>query len=224
MKNKLVITNDGSHSIFNPEINECYHSKHGAIVEAEHVFIRNGFSAVNKQCLNILEIGFGTGLNAILTSQKAVQKKVTVNYQTIELYPVSENNYSKLNFTDLIGIEQNELLKLHTTKWEEKCKINDFFNLTKFNTDLAKYTTDSKFDIIYFDAFSPEKQPELWTNTIFMKMHNYLKEDGFLVTYCAKGIVKRTMKAVGFEIIVLDGPLGKRQMTRANKLILKNGI
>ena len=223
MENKLVITNDGSHSIFNPEINECYHSKHGAIVEAEHVFIRNGFSVVNKQNLNILEIGFGTGLNALLTSQKAVQKKVTVNYQTMELYPVSEDNYSKLNFTDLIGIEQDELLKLHTTKWEKKCKINDFFSLTKFNADLENYTSDTKFDIIYFDAFSPEKQPELWTNIIFMKMHNYLKEGGFLVTYCAKGIVKRTMKSVGFEIIVLDGPPGKRQMTRANKLTIKNG-
>ncbi len=112
MENKLVITNDGSHSIFNPEINECYHSKHGAIVEAEHVFIRNGFSVVNKQDINILEIGFGTGLNALLTSQKAVQKKVTVNYQTMELYPVSEDNYSKLNFTDLIGIEKQSLLIL----------------------------------------------------------------------------------------------------------------
>jgi len=221
VENKLVITNDGSHSIFNPEINECYHSKHGAIVEAEHVFIRNGFSVVNKQNLNILEIGFGTGLNALLTSQKAVQKKVTVNYQTMELYPVSEDNYSKLNFTDLIGIEKQSLLILHETPWEEKCKINDFFILTKFNTDLENYTSDTKFDIIYFDAFSPEKQPELWTNTIFMKMHNYLKEDGFLVTYCAKGIVKRTMKAVGFEIIVLDGPPGKRQMTRANKSIIE---
>ena len=129
MENKLVITNDGSHSIFNPEINECYHSKHGAIVEAEHVFIRNGFSVVNKQNLNILEIGFGTGLNALLTSQKAVQKKVTVNYQTMELYPVSEDNYSKLNFTDLIGIEKQSLLILHETPWEEKCKINDFFRL-----------------------------------------------------------------------------------------------
>ena len=221
MENKLVITNDGSHSIFNPEINECYHSKHGAIVEAEHVFIRNGFSVVNKQNLNILEIGFGTGLNALLTSQKAVQKKVTVNYQTMELYPVIEDNYSKLNFTDLIGIEKQSLLILHETPWEEKCKINDFFILTKFNTDLENYTSDTKFDIIYFDAFSPEKQPELWTNTIFMKMYNYLKEDGFLVTYCAKGIVKRTMKAVGFEIIVLDGPPGKRQMTRANKSIIE---
>jgi tRNA U34 5-methylaminomethyl-2-thiouridine-forming methyltransferase MnmC len=224
VKNKLVITNDGSHSIFNPEINECYHSKHGAIVEAEHVFIRNGFSTVNKPYLNILEIGFGTGLNTLLTSQKAIQKEITVDYQTIELYPVIEDNYSKLNFTDLIGIEQNELLKLHTTQWEKKCKINEFFSLTKFKTDLENYTSESKFDIIYFDAFSPEKQPELWTNTIFMKMHNYLKEGGFLVTYCAKGIVKRTMKSVGFKIIVLDGPPGKRQMTKANKLILKNVI
>ena len=222
MKNKLVITNDGSHSIFNAKINECYHSKHGAIVEAEHVFIRNGFSAVNKKQLNILEIGFGTGLNTLLTLQKAVQKKIIVNYHTIECYPLEKSHYSKLNFTDLIGIDQDDLLKLHTSKWEEELKINNFFNLTKMNTDLQTYVSEVKFDIIYFDAFSPEKQPELWTNTIFMEMHNYLKEDGFLITYCAKGIVKRTMKSVGFEIIVLDGPPGKRQMTRANKLIPKN--
>ena len=217
MSNKLVITNDGSHSIFNPEINETYHSKHGAIVEAEHVFIRNGFSAVNKQNINILEIGFGTGLNALLSSQKAVQKKVNVNYHTMELYPVNKESYTKLNFTDLIGLEQKELLILHTSAWEKECKINDYFTLTKSKSSLEKYTTNTKFDIIYFDAFSPEKQPELWNESIFKKMYSYLKEDGFLVTYCAKGVVKRTMKAVGFEIIVLDGPPGKRQMTRANK-------
>tara|TARA_B100001758_G_scaffold247581_1_gene266035 strand:+ start:12015 stop:12728 length:714 start_codon:yes stop_codon:yes gene_type:complete len=222
VKNKLVITNDGSHSIFHSKINECYHSKHGAIVEAEHVFIRNGFSAAHKKQLNILEIGFGTGLNALLTLQKAVQKKITVNYHTVELYPLDKIHYSKLNFTELIGIEKDNLLRLHTSKWEEECKINTFFNFKKINTDLQKFISELKFDIIYFDAFSPEKQPELWTNTVFMKMHNYLKKDGFLVTYCAKGIVKRTMKSVGFEIIVLDGPPGKRQMTRANKLILKN--
>jgi tRNA U34 5-methylaminomethyl-2-thiouridine-forming methyltransferase MnmC len=217
VSNKLVITNDGSHSIFNPEINETYHSKHGAIVEAEHVFIRNGFSAVNKQNINILEIGFGTGLNALLSSQKAVQKKVNVNYHTMELYPVNKESYTKLNFTDLIGLEQKELLILHTSAWEKECKINDYFTLTKSKSSLEKYTTNTKFDIIYFDAFSPEKQPELWNESIFKKMYSYLKEDGFLVTYCAKGVVKRTMKAVGFEIIVLDGPPGKRQMTRANK-------
>ena len=217
MKNKLVTTNDGSHSIFNPEINETYHSKHGAIVEAEHVFIKNGLLAENKSQFNILEVGFGTGLNALLTAQKAKQKNITINYNGIELYPVPKESYIELNFTDLIGEDKSELLKLHECSWEKGNKINDFFKLTKNKISLENYKSDTQFDIIYFDAFSPEKQPHLWNEEVFQNMYNLLKKDGFLVTYCAKGVVKRTMKAVGFEIVVLDGPPGKRQMTRANK-------
>lgn len=219
MKNKLVITNDGSHSIFNPEVNETYHSKHGAIVEAEYVFIKNGLLAENKKQFNILEVGFGTGLNALLTAQKAKQKGIAVNYHGIELYPVPQESYRQLNFTDLIGIDSSDLLKLHECSWEAEHHIHNFFKLTKNKIALENYTSNTKFDIIYFDAFSPEKQPHLWNSEIFQNMYNLLKEDGFLVTYCAKGVVKRTMKAVGFEIVVLDGPPGKRQMTRANKSI-----
>ena len=221
MDNKLIITNDGSHSIFNTRINESYHSKHGAIVEAEHVFIRNGFSAVRKNKLNILEIGFGTGLNALLTYQKAIQRSIETNYHAIELYPVDRRYYMELNFANLIGLEQETLLRLHNANWEEKINISSYFTLTKNHTSLEGYNTDLKFDIIYFDAFSPEKQPELWGENIFRKMNALLKDDGFLVTYCAKGIVKRTMKSVGFQIIVLDGPPGKRQMTRANKSVIE---
>jgi len=217
MTNKLVITNDGSHSIFNPEVNETYHSKHGAIVEAEHVFIKNGLLAENKKQFNILEVGFGTGLNALLTAQKAKQKNIAVNYHGIELYPVPKESYTQLNFTDLIGEETSELLKLHDCSWETEHKIHDYFKLTKNKIALEDYKSDTQFDIIYFDAFSPEKQPYLWDDKIFNNMYNLLKDDGFLITYCAKGVVKRTMKAAGFEIIVLDGPPGKRQMTRANK-------
>ena len=217
MNNKIVITNDGSHSIFNPEINETYHSKHGAIVEAEYVFIKNGLLAENKKQFNILEVGFGTGLNALLTAQKAKQKKITINYHGIELYPVKKDSYSQLNFTELIGEEKSKLLNLHECEWEKEHIINNFFKLTKNEIALKNYTSKTKFDIIYFDAFSPKKQAELWTAEVFQNMYDLLKEDGFLVTYCAKGVVKRTMKAVGFEIVVLDGPPGKRQMTRANK-------
>ena len=219
MQNKIIKTNDGSHSIFNPKINENYHSIHGAIVEAEHVFIRNGFSSANKDKLNILEVGFGTGLNALLTHQKALQKSIHVNYHTIELYPVKKENYSQLNFAKLIGLEKEDLLILHNCPWGENYKIDSYFTFTKNHTSLEEYNTDIKFDIIYFDAFSPEKQPEIWQKQIFKKMYKYLKDNGFLVTYCAKGVVKRTMKSVGFEIIILDGPPGKRQMTRANKKI-----
>ena len=217
MQRKIVTTNDGSHSFFVPAINENYHSKHGAIVEAEHVFIKNGFSAVNKIKLNILEVGFGTGLNALLTRQQADNKKVYVNYHTIELYPVAQNDYLQLNFTELIGLEKDTFLDLHKTPWEAEHKISDYFSITKNNISLEEYNTNVKFDIIYFDAFSPEKQPELWGHDIFKKMYHFLKEDGFLVTYCAKGVVRRTLMSVGFKIISLDGPPGKRQMTRANQ-------
>ena len=219
MENKLVITNDGSHSIFNAEVNETYHSKHGAIVEAEHVFIKNGLLAENKKQFNILEVGFGTGLNALLTAQKAKQKNIAVNYHAIELYPVPKESYMQLNFTALIGEESSELLKLHDCSWGTEHEIHEYFKLTKNEISLEDYKSDTKFDIIYFDAFSPEKQPNLWNAEIFQNMHNLLKEEGFLITYCAKGVVKRIMKAVGFEIVVLDGPPGKRQMTRANKSI-----
>jgi tRNA U34 5-methylaminomethyl-2-thiouridine-forming methyltransferase MnmC len=217
MTNKLVITNDGFHSIYNPEVNETYHSKHGAIVEAEYVFIKNGLLAENKKQFSILEVGFGTGLNALLTAQKAEQKEISINYHGIELYPVPKESYSQLNFTELIGEEKSKLLQLHECEWEKEHIINNFFKLTKNEIALENYTSKTKFDIIYFDAFSPEKQAELWTAEVFQNMYNLLNEDGFLVTYCAKGVVKRTMKSVGFEIIVLDGPPGKRQMTRANK-------
>tara|TARA_B100001250_G_C19736102_1_gene760845 strand:- start:650 stop:1318 length:669 start_codon:yes stop_codon:yes gene_type:complete len=221
MANKIVITNDGSHSIFNPKINEHYHSKHGAIVEAEHVFIRNGFSTLKKLKINILEVGFGTGLNALLTYQKAQQRSIEVNYHTMELHPVSKENYSQLNFTNLIGLEEEDLLSLHNCNWEEEHKISSYFSFKKNHTSLERYNTSLKFDIIYFDAFSPEKQPELWNDIIFKKMYRLLKDDGFLVTYCAKGAVKRTMENVGFEIVVLDGPPGKRQMTRGNKCVIQ---
>ncbi len=217
MDNEIVVTNDGSHSIYNPRVNETYHSKHGAIVEAEHVFIKNGLFAENKMQFNILEVGFGTGLNALLTLQKSQQKEIDINYHGIELYPVLEKSYSQLNFTELIGEEKSKLLQLHECEWEKEHLITNLFKLTKNKIALENYTSKTKFDIIYFDAFSPEKQPELWTAEVFQNMYNLLNDDGFLVTYCAKGVVKRTMKAVGFEIIVLDGPPGKRQMTRVNK-------
>ena len=217
MKNKLIITNDGSHSIFNNKVNESYHSIHGAIVEAEHVFIKNGMLATKKKKINILEIGFGTGLNALLTTHKSKQKKIFVNYHAIEPYPIEKNQYSQLNFCDLIGIDTSILIKLHKSQWEKEQKIHDFFKLTKHKILLEKYIPKKKFDIIYFDAFSPIKQPELWEENIFKKVHDLLHSDGFLVTYCAKGSVKRIMQKAGFKIIVLDGPPGKRQMTRGNK-------
>lgn len=217
MNNQIVITNDGSHSIFNATINECYHSKNGAIIESEHVFIKNGFSLCKQENINILEIGFGSGLNALLTYQKAEQKLTKVNYHAIELYPLKNQILKQLNYTNLIGADKEKFLSIHKCNWQKEYQISDYFKLTKHHISTQKYNTNLKFDIIYFDAFSPEKQPELWTKEIFQKMYYFLKNNGILVTYCAKGEVKRIMKEIGFEIDVLDGPPGKRQMTRANK-------
>ena len=147
MQRKLIITNDGSHSLFVEEINECYHSRHGAIVEAEHVFIRNGLSAVNKTKLNILEIGFGTGLNALLTAQKAESRKVKIKYHAMELYPLNKEDYSQLNFTELIGVEKDALLELHKNSWEEEHKTSDYFSIIKNNISLQEYFTEVKFEL-----------------------------------------------------------------------------
>ena len=217
MAKNLIITNDGSHTLFDKEINECYHSKHGAIIEAMHVFIKNGIFAVDKQNLNILEIGFGTGLNALLTAQKSKEKSIKINYNTIELYPIEAKYYTKLNFSKLMGIDKKELEFLHSCSWDIKHKISSYFNFKKKHISVEDYNTTKKYDIIYYDAFSPRKQPEMWEKKIFSKMYKFLKNDGFLVTYCAKGDIKRTLKECGFRIIALDGPPGKRQITRANK-------
>ena len=217
MKREIIITNDGSNSIFIEEINESYHSKHGAIVEAEHVFIKNGLLVNNKRNKKILEVGFGTGLNALLTVQKCMQKNINVDYHAIELFPINKKEYNLLNFSELIGSKKSLFLKLHNSSWQEKIKITDKFQLTKYNIAIQNYNTKKKFDIIYFDAFSPNKQPDLWTYDIFKKMYSLINENGFLVTYCAQGKFRRILKEIGFNVISLDGPPGKRQMTRAHQ-------
>ncbi|MBT3418235.1 MAG: tRNA (5-methylaminomethyl-2-thiouridine)(34)-methyltransferase MnmD [Flavobacteriales bacterium] len=215
MKKELIITKDGSHSLFVPELNENYHSVHGAIEEALHVFIKNGIHSHPKQNINILEIGFGTGLNTLLTLEN--KKEVTVNYTALEPYPVSEKIYSKLNFFTMRNLDGETFLKLHTSDWEKEIEISGGFTFFKSEKRLQNFTTKKKFDIIYFDAFSPETQAEMWTEEVFKKCFNLLNKDGFLVTYCAKGVVKRTLKSIGYEVETLDGPTGKREMTRANK-------
>ena len=215
MKKELIITKDGSHSLFVPDLNETYHSVHGSISEAIHVFINSGLLSHPKKKINILEIGFGTGLNTLLTLENIQEKKV--HYTTLEPYPISSEIYNKLNFHTLTNSDYKTLLELHTSDWEEEVFVSENFTLYKTQKKIQNFISEKKFDIIYFDAFSPEKQTEMWTTEVFEKCFDLLNKDGFLVTYCAKGTVKRIMKSVGFKIIVLDGPPGKRQMTRANK-------
>ena len=215
MKKNLIITKDGSHSLFVPDLNESYHSVHGSISEGLHVFIKNGIHSHSKKNINILEIGFGTGLNTLLTLENIQEKKV--HYTTLEPFPISQDIYSKLNFHDLINSDADTFLELHTSDWEEEVFISENFTLYKTQKIFQNFISEKKFDVIYFDAFSPETQSEMWTIEIFEKCFNLLNEEGFLITYCAKGTFRRTLKSVGFEVISLDGPPGKRQMTRANK-------
>jgi tRNA U34 5-methylaminomethyl-2-thiouridine-forming methyltransferase MnmC len=213
------ITEDGSHTLYLEDLDETYHSKHGAIQEAMHVFIEAGLKHKKQSKINILEVGFGTGLNAFLTLQQSNYKNI--NYTSLEAYPLSDDIISQLNYSqelklDVKSIQQLE--KLHKVEWESYQEITPSFNLNKVKVELACYTTNEKFDIIYFDAFGPRVQPEMWDKAIFEYMFDILSDNGILVTYCAKGSVKRTLKDVGFEVEPLPGPPGKREMTRAKKL------
>ena len=217
----LKITADGSHTLYLESLNETYHSKHGAIQEAMHVFLNAGFHYFDKQKLNVLEIGFGTGLNAFLTLLAAEKNNVKVNYTSLEAFPLKEEVIRTLNYTKELNSSKQEIewfKFIHQTEWENYQKITPMFNINKVKVELANYKTIEKFNIIYFDAFGPRVQPEMWSKEIFEKIYNSLNDGGILVTYCAKGSVKRTLKEVGFEIEGLPGPPGKREMTRAKKV------
>jgi len=217
----LFITEDGSHSIFSNRFGVSYHSKFGAVDEANHVFINSGlrFKAVLQQKISILEIGFGTGLNAFVTLLEAKKRNLYIDYVGIEAYPISIQQAQQLNYSELFPLEDNPdlFLKLHQCPWNIQTQLNDHFSFEKILEKFEAINYANRFDIIYFDAFAPDAQPELWNDEILTKMYDALIPDGILVTYCAKGSVKRTLKRVGFSIEALPGPPRKREMTRATK-------
>jgi len=223
MERKIILTSDGSHSISVPDLNVAYHSVHGAITESLHVFIKAGLidSAIFEYIgvHQVLEIGFGTGLNALLTLIEADKHKNRIYYTAIEPYPLNEEMVGQLNYCEQLNLPEykSRFERMHEIDWEEMYEISEFFRLTKTKSDVSAFTTDDRFDIIYFDAFAPAAQPELWTKEIFEKMYGLLKPGGILVTYCSKGDVRRAMIAAGFEIEKLQGPPGKREMIRAKK-------
>ncbi|NKI26233.1 tRNA (5-methylaminomethyl-2-thiouridine)(34)-methyltransferase MnmD [Arenibacter sp. 6A1] len=219
MKRKIITTGDGSKTIQIEDWNEQYHSVHGAVQEAYHVFIKNGLSLYQNRELAILEIGFGTGLNAFITLLEGQKQGLEIMYQGVEAYPVSPEEVTELNYVAQLKAQdfENELLLMHNSPWEEACDITDNFTLLKQQKDFKDIGDSNAFDLIYFDAFGARVQPELWTEEIFTKMFQALKPEGVLVTYAAKGSVRRAMQAVGFIVERLPGPPGKREMLRGQK-------
>jgi tRNA U34 5-methylaminomethyl-2-thiouridine-forming methyltransferase MnmC len=219
MKQEVIITKDGSTSLFVPELNETYHSKFGAISEAYHVFMKYGLWQIDKKEINILEVGFGTGLNALITFKEAKEKQLKINYTGIEAYPVSAENINQLNYCEQESLNglHDIFLALHNCPWELKNSIGHFFNLQKLQTKLEDFYTNEKFDVVFFDAFGYHAQPHLWQKNIFEKMYALLHTDGLLTTYACRSSIIKDLKEIGFEVIKLPGAPGKREMLNAFK-------
>jgi len=224
IKRTIRITEDGSTTIELIGKNENFHSTHGAIQESEHIFIQNGLlqKAKEQSAISIFEMGFGTGLNALLTKLVSEEKKLEIEYFTIEAFPIEKTLFEKLNFSERLELkgEKAEYLKaLHKTDWERKTELFSNFQFEKRNIKLeAVELPENTFDLVYFDAFNPDLQPELWTEDVFRKIYLAMKSKGILMTYSAKGKVKRALKAAGFVLNALPGPIGKREITQAIKI------
>jgi len=222
MKTEIRQTKDGSATLYVPKLNEHYHSINGALQESLHVFIRAGldFKLEKKDNVRLLEIGFGTGLNALLSLQQVRLHGVRVQYDTLEKFPLSPDLIADMHFEKFIlNPELLDFLPfLHQAPWHEPVPVLPNFELRKIQADLTTYELpENYYDLIYFDAFAPEKQPELWTDEIFRQLYHSLQAGGVLVSYCAKGSFKRSLKAAGFTVESLPGPIGKREMTRGLK-------
>ncbi len=218
---RIILSQDGSHTIHSERFGVDYHSKYGAIQETETVFIGAGLQyQIDRGMTNIsiLEMGFGTGLNTLMTLLAIKDEAVSVNYHTIEAYPITGDDARKLNYPDLLkldGTQREAFHLMHDCLSGEITEINPKFQFTKHIVKLEDFESDEKFDIIYFDAFAPSSQEHLWSEEMMAKLASFCKEGAALVTYCAKGSVKRALRSAGFVLEGLPGPIGKREMTRA---------
>jgi tRNA U34 5-methylaminomethyl-2-thiouridine-forming methyltransferase MnmC len=218
----IVVSDDGSHTLRMSSNNEHYHSYNGAFTESMHIFINNGllYACKDKDEINVLEVGFGTGLNALLTLEKAELLNKNINYTAIEPYPITKKECSALNYPDFISMEsaRKYFLEIHSCDFNKQQKITANFDLLKMKETIENvFLSNLMFDVVYFDAFAPDIQPELWQKSIFEKLYKSIKKQGLLITYSAKGEVRRQLKEVGFTIEKLPGPPGKREITRALK-------
>ncbi len=218
MKPEIIKTEDGSHTLYVSALNEHYHSVHGAVTESMHVFINAGLKACKKENIRLLEVGFGTGLNAWLTYMHQGGK--TIEYVALEKYPVESNILDELNYTKYLSQDshfEHIFHEIHEQPWNITHKLSPAFLLMKIKTDIQTEALTGNFDLIYFDAFAPAVQPEMWSEKIFRKIYERTAKEGILVTYCAKGMVRRTMQNMGYSVECLQGPPGKREMLRAVK-------
>ncbi len=220
--NQIFTTQDGSHSIFSQAFGVSYHSKYGAVQESRHVFLEAGLFYLlprHRGEIAILEMGLGTGLNALLTLLAAARAGVNIRYTAYELNPLTGEEAESLNYPAVLAMEGAEqyFRQIHQSEWEKPAPLTAFFELEKRKADLRDLTEAGRYDLVYYDAFAPEAQPELWTEETLGKVTNAMKTNGVLVTYCAKGALKRTLRSLGLAVESIKGPPGKREMTRAVK-------
>ncbi len=215
---RVRITDDGFTTLFSAEFNQYYHSVRGALDETQRVYIELGLLAKMQETtnINILELGFGTGLNALVTALEASKNNLKVRYTSLEPFPISEEDVKLLNYQT--AIENDLLQKIHSTKWNEYVEVSPNFSLNKVQVFMQSFSTEEKFDLVYYDAFSPTSQPELWTSEMFNRVGSFLKKGGFLTTYSSKTTVRRAMEAAGFKVEKHVGIWGKREVVRAIKL------
>lgn len=213
---KIQPTDDGSPTLYRPDIDETYHSHRGALSESQYVFIDQGLSQLKtNKPLTVLEIGFGTGLNALLTGHFADKEEVKIDYHTLEPFPLPENIYNALSYEVPDG--EVSFGALHSSRWNQPESYGKYFTMTKYEAKLEDFDVRTRVDIIFFDAFAPSRQAEVWLPANLQKCYDGLVPGGFLVTYCAQGQFKRDLKSCGFEVEILPGALGKKQMVRAHR-------
>ena len=222
MKKEIVITKDGSNSIYLPQMDEHYHSINGSIAESEHIFIQTGLAEVYKSLdsISILEIGMGTGLNVLTSYEFQRKNDLTINYWGVEAFPLDWDLLQDLNYSNFLVSEESSQIfkKIHDLPWNASAQLADRFTLNKIEAKIHEIELPIYFDLVYFDAFAPVKQEDMWTGEIFKKIYDSMNNGGVLVTYCVKGVVRRRLQSIGFEIEKLPGPIGgKREILRARK-------
>ncbi|MFP5471817.1 MAG: tRNA (5-methylaminomethyl-2-thiouridine)(34)-methyltransferase MnmD [Bacteroidia bacterium] len=222
-KPKIITTSDGSHSLFVEHLDEHYHSVHGAVNEALHVFIKNGLEHISQSetKIRIFEMGFGTGLNALVTKQFAQKNNLKIDYSAIDAFPLSWDECQALNYLEQLNVPELApfFQSIHQVEWNKKIAIDERFSLHKIYAKIEEVILNETYDLIYFDAFGPRAQSDMWTKEIFQKLYNATTNNGTFVTYCAKGQVRRDLESVGYKMERLQGPPGKREMLRGTKLI-----